>query len=373
MQAGRVARLPKGLVAVPKNYFSSGNAALKIRFLNRFDQKLSESQADHSDTAPKQVDASVKKAYTHPYHSERHPLHITAFTEQFAWEEVVGQEQASVHYVPFLHARKWLLGLFGGYVFLAFWADLGEYAYWAYHKNAHFWAINSIFFLEFRNHGLMPFPWLFYNAYITHEFNELKNAYTDKDEAAVDMFCKKATDQMEYYYLYKEFNAIKRDALGTWFVNEQKTLRKHVYDRALNILNATKKFESENKQKLVSQVKQDIATEIDGLFKGDKKKGTQETFFNLALEGIKQGRMEYGVDPVLDVALTILRRNSDKYTTLSAADSQKLLSLTPEQRQMISDSDKRLETEFLNKTPEFTDNRVKSLKTYKNKTANWGV
>lgn len=53
--------------------------------------------------------------------------------------------------------------------------------------------------------------------------------------------------------------------------------------------------------------------------------------FNLALEGLANGKMDYAKDPILPYVVKTIQKTVDRFNSISAEDQRKLVTLTPEQ------------------------------------------
>jgi len=84
--------------------------------------------------------------------------------------------------------------------------------------------------------------------------------------------------------------------------------------------------------------------------------------FQLALEGIAKGKMDYSKDPVLPYIVKTIQKTVDKFSAISPEDQKKLVTLTSDQIESIRASDARLRDEFLQNEPKIDG----SLKTHEN-------
>lgn len=81
-------------------------------------------------------------------------------------------------------------------------------------------------------------------------------------------------------------------------ISEQLALKNHLHSRAENILREVETLEAINQNKIISSVMQEVLQSIDLAYKNNKKKIEQD-IFDLALEGIANGKMDYQKDPIL--------------------------------------------------------------------------
>ena len=87
--------------------------------------------------------------------------------------------------------------------------------------------------------------------------------------------------------------------------------------------------------------------------------------FEAALDGIKDGVMTYKGDAVLPLIQAEMEDKLHKFDGLSAAEESALLSLTPAQRTLIAENDRKLKNEFLGAQPAVSHGGLKMSEQYK--------
>lgn len=92
----------------------------------------------------------------------------------------------------------------------------------------------------------------------------------------------------------------------------------------------------------------------------------ERSAFESALDGIKDGVMSYKGDAVLPLIEAEMSEKLQKFGGLSAADESALLSLTPQQRHLVAENDKKLKNEFLGAAPQISHGGLKMSEQYKN-------
>lgn len=75
--------------------------------------------------------------------------------------------------------------------------------------------------------------------------------------------------------------------------------------------------------------------------------------------------MTYKGDAVLPLIQAEMTDKLEKFNGLSAAEESALLSLTPQQRQLVADNDRKLKNEFLGAAPGITHGGIKMSEQYK--------
>ena len=89
-----------------------------------------------------------------------------------------------------------------------------------------------------------------------------------------------------------------------------------------------------------------------------------EQMFQSALAGIRKGVMEYDNDPLLPILSNEINSRTEAYKGLSAEEESKLLSLTAEQKRIITENDKATKTEFLSQVPKLGHPSLKASEKY---------
>lgn len=63
----------------------------------------------------------------------------------------------------------------------------------------------------------------------------------------------------------------------------------------------------------------------------DNKEQIEKEVFQLALEGIANGKMDYSKDPILPYIVKTIQKTVDRFSSISPEEQKKLVTLTPEQ------------------------------------------
>ncbi len=101
--------------------------------------------------------------------------------------------------------------------------------------------------------------------------------------------------------------------------------------------------------------------------------------FQLALEGIANGKMDYAKDPILPHIVKTIQKTVDKFNAISPEDQKKLVTLTHEQIEAIRITDARMRDEFLQNEPKIDgalknhENISQILKKWGGRDAKWWI
>jgi len=76
--------------------------------------------------------------------------------------------------------------------------------------------------------------------------------------------------------------------------------------------------------------------------------------------------MKYHSDPLLPLLQSEMQSRISHFKGLSAAEESKLLALTPEQRRIIADQDRKSKVDYLGTAPNINNPGVKSHEKYRN-------
>jgi len=89
---------------------------------------------------------------------------------------------------------------------------------------------------------------------------------------------------------------------------------------------------------------------VDIAYQNNKQK-IEDAFFDIALEGIANGRMSFEKDPILPYVLETINQTVDKFNKISPEEQNKIVSLSEDQLQQIRLNDARVRDEFLHNQP----------------------
>lgn len=69
--------------------------------------------------------------------------------------------------------------------------------------------------------------------------------------------------------------------------------------------------------------------------------------FQLALQGIANGKMDYAKDPILPYVVETINKTVERFSKISKEDQYKLVALTEEQISSLRNADVRARDEFI--------------------------
>lgn len=313
------------------------------------------------------------KGYSHPYHSDHHPINFSAVKNAELFHDFVGPEQVSAHYENFLMSRKYAMIFWGGLLALTFgvgtldlhWIAKSSLFPWI------FWFQLMYFFLEWRKSLFKPLLVRFYRRVAANEVYNFEVFYHENIELKIRDLISITKSQLEFWEIHREFLNVKSESINNFMANEYQNLQKHINDRALNILTQAKAFEETNKNRILSGIVEGALKEIDTQLKTNNDE-IQRKIFESALEGLSKGYMDYSNDPILPLVQTYVKDNLKKYSNLTADEQSKLISLSESQLQSLRDSDRRAKQEYLETEPKGLDSALKSHESVKKIFSNWG-
>lgn len=93
--------------------------------------------------------------------------------------------------------------------------------------------------------------------------------------------------------------------------------------------------------------------------------------FDLALEGIAAGRMDYAKDPILPHVLNTINRTVEKFSKISPEEQDKMVSLTEEQMSNLRNADARARDEYIQTEPKI-DGSLRQNPTVEKVLSAWG-
>lgn len=103
-----------------------------------------------------------------------------------------------------------------------------------------------------------------------------------------------------------------------------------MYERAQAILRQAETLENMNQNKIINEVMNETLGSVDKAY-AENKEQIEKEMFQLALEGIANGKMDYSKDPILPYIVKTIQKTVEKFNAISPEDQKKLVTLTPEQ------------------------------------------
>lgn len=115
---------------------------------------------------------------------------------------------------------------------------------------------------------------------------------------------------------------------------------------------------------------QETLQSIDVAYKNNKAK-IEADMFNLALEGIAQGKMDYAKDPILPFVIETINKTVEKFSKISPEEQDKLVSLTEDQLTSLRNADARARDEYILTEPKI-DGSLRNNPTVAKILQSWG-
>lgn len=315
----------------------------------------------------------MKVGYVHPYHTEGSPIYMSNLYYLKNLFQAVGPEQVSPHYETLTRSRRGLL--FAG-LYVASINTISRFGGWEHNDwlramiwHHEFLLAYYIGYIEIKHFTFFPGPKFsaFYNTYSAYEYAQLSNQWADSVEMVQNQSLKHTKEQLEFRRIDQEYEYVKKRALINFLTNAKMSSEANFYHRTVAMLNSIQQFEQTNlktnMQEIANGSVEKVMSAIDSPEHSEKIKRAS---FEAALDGIRSGRMTYKGDAVLPMIQEEMATRLAKYQNLTAEEEQKLLALTPEQRRLIADNDRRIKNEFLQTPPGISHGAVKAHDKYKN-------
>lgn len=364
----------KGYIVKPIGYRAfASTATIKDRFETAWmasqqshvvHDKEPENKAEYSAGYYQRYHKRMKKGYTHPYHSNEHPLTFTSVKHLYdTISNLVGPEQVSPHYESLSRSRRGLLFTFA---YVAAITNIARLGGWDNNEwirglvfHAEYLMAFYIGYIEIRHFTFLPGPkfTIFYDVFTKYEVSQLLSQWADTVEELQQTHYQHSREQVEYMRIHEEYQFIKKRALVTFLINERLNLEKHFHDRTVNMLNTITSYEQQNMKNKISSIAQESFASAVSRIEKDHDGSIKRNAFKAALEGMKKGRMGHENDPVLPlIQEEILSRTSG----IDNSSLESLLSLKPDQRKSIAQMDKAAKDAYLKQVPHITAQGLKS-------------
>ena len=174
-------------------------------------------------------------------------------------------------------------------------------------------------------------------------------------------------EQMEYVRINSEYDYVKKRALVNFLTNEKLNLEQHFHGRVNNMLKMIQNYENQNLRNHLREIALGSFEKVQQAIRDPAtKEEIQKAAFQSALQGIASGLMKYESDPLLPLLQSEMQSRIAHFKGLSAAEESKLLSLTPEQRRIIADQDRKAKVDYLGTAPNINNPGIKSHEKYRN-------
>lgn len=155
-----------------------------------------------------------------------------------------------------------------------------------------------------------------------------------------------------------------------FLIAEQVALKNHLYNRADAILKEAEAIENHNQTKIINNVMEETLRSIDIAYQNNKEE-IEARMFDLALEGIAHGKMDYAKDPILPKVIDTINKTVDRISKISKEEQDKMVSLTEEQLAGIRNADTRARDEYIQTEPKI-DGSLRNNPTVAKVLEGWG-
>mmetsp|Transcript_13436 Transcript_13436/g.25313 ORF Transcript_13436/g.25313 Transcript_13436/m.25313 type:complete len:371 (+) Transcript_13436:1665-2777(+) len=305
--------------------------------------------------------------YKHPYCTIDKPLSLHGDDMARSMMQVVGPEHVSPHFNSIEEFGKWFNYFFVG---LAFTLSMRS------HQNHAFGycVLNMMFGLEIWLYTLgiymfrasvmiVPNPWK--SLWRKYNIDAIYNSVYENEENIANERRQPSLGQVEYLALHKEYFGMKAELMDAYVKNSRLLLKKHTYDRTINILKATERFEQDNlKNKIKSVLTQAVEATAQQL-NGPEAETIRRQALNSALKGIRKGQMAYDEDPLLPLVLKKIDEFKVTADKMTQEELSRLVSLTPDQKTMLKSNDEKAEESFVKALPPLKHPKIINSKKFK--------
>jgi hypothetical protein len=286
--------------------------------------------------------------------------------------EAVGPEQVSPHYESLSRSRRGLLFIFA---YIGTINTISRFGGWSHNE----WIRGMIFhhefliafylgYIEIRHftYFIGPKFTVFYNVYSRYETQQLCSTWADVTEEEQMRHLTHTKEQMEYVRINSEYDYVKKRALINYLTNEKLNLEQHFHGRVNNMLKMIQTYENQNLRNHLREIAIGSFEKVQQAITDPATKDQiQNASFQAALQGISSGLMKYESDPLLPLLQSEMQSRISHLKGLSAAEESKLLSLTPEQRRIVADQDRKAKVEYLGTAPNINNPGIKSHEKYR--------
>ena len=301
-----------------------------------------------------------KQVYKHPYCTDDAPLSVQPRHTARIAMELMGPEPVSPHYQSILEFGKWYNYFFIGLIFTIAMRSHHNHAFGYVVLNMHYgfelWIYCFYYYFVQSTGMVVPNPWKsLWKAYNIDSM--LDSVYESEENLALETR-KPSIAQVDYLRIHKEYLGTKAKLLELHLENSKLQLKKHTYERALNILKSTERFEKDNLSHFLKDALDKSFDRLTQDLHGDAAKEIRKQAFQSALIGIRKGKMTYEKDPLLPRLLGYIDEFRVKAENLTEKEQAELLGLSKDQKAVIVGVDKKLEESFVHALPPIKHPRI---------------
>lgn len=315
------------------------------------------------------------KVYSPSWNMKHHRINMSPVKTAEFFHDFVGPEQVSAHYENFMVARKFALIFWAGIFALGVGVTTVD-LHWIAKSSALpflFWMQMMYIYMEGRKSFFKPLLVRFYRRVAANEVYNFEVFYHENIENKIRDLLRNAKSQLDYFYLHKDYDAVRVSSIRNFLMNEQLNLQKNIQERTVNILKQAETYENLNSQAYIRNILELATAEIDKQLKeGTNSAEVQKAMLDSAIQGLRAGKMEYVNDPILPMVLNVVQREVAKLKSLSAEEQSKLVALTAYQIEQIRSNDKKAKEDFLKTLPRGLDTGLRANESVKKTLGNWG-
>jgi len=214
----------------------------------------------------------------------------------------------------------------------------------------------------------MPRLTWYYDAFVQHEYKQALLNWFDTAEDLSRQVLVNTKNQIDYYFIHKEYSFIKKRLLSTYLENERLSLNGHLNERALNLLKVANTMENSNVKSAINKAAEEsLNSVIEQVKNPSKNKEILQSSFESALVGLKSGVMNFDGDKVVPLYVKELNERTSRLTNLTPEEEDKLFALNESQRQQLISLDKAAKNAYLGKLPEINA-ALRNTEAYQNVT-----
>lgn len=301
-----------------------------------------------------------KQFYKHPYCTEEHPLTANPNHTARIVMELVGPEMVSPHFESIFEFGKWYNYFFVGVLFCIAMRDHNNHAFGYVMIDMQYgfemW-VYCYFYYFLQSSGVM-YPSAWKDLWRSYNLSSMIDSVYELEENLAFKLRKPSVDQIDYNRAHLEFLGTKAKILESHMKNAKLQLKKHTYERALNALRATERFERDNLSHIMRKVLDDAMEKLNKDISGASAKEIRKEAFKSALIGIKKGKMTYENDPLLPRLVKYIEEFKSKAEKMNEEEQARLLGLTKEQKAVLASSDQKAEEAFVKALPNIKHPRI---------------
>uniref|UniRef100_A0A7S3P0L1 Uncharacterized protein n=1 Tax=Euplotes crassus TaxID=5936 RepID=A0A7S3P0L1_EUPCR len=370
-------QLSRSLTKSTSVRYMSGAAMIRDKFQQAYVEsrthqevvlpKEPENKAEYGAGYYQRYQKGLKKGYTHPYHSKENPIHASSMLHQLnLLSDLVGPEQVSPHYESLSRSRRGLIFLFAYFGTITTLSRLGGWDHndWIRGLIFHHEYLIALYvgYAELRHFTWLPGPkfTIFYDVFSKYETMQLANQWNDTAEELSTQFYQNTKRQIDYFSIHNEYKFVKKRSMVNFMTNERLNLEKHFHERTVNMLHQIQGFEQQNMKNKLKSVTQEAFDATLAKIESDEEDVIYNQCFDAALDGIRKGRMDFKMDPVLPIMTEELSSRVSVLKNLTEEQENRLLSINEDQKKAVAQTDGAARDTYLRAVPQISSQGLKN-------------